>query len=176
MPKALRERLLAKGWSEEEVNKAVSIMNSENAHIHHAKFVRHYSPVVYWMALIISIIGNLIISVMLIPVFLAFTEIKTLIVVVGVIALAFGGFFTFLLHELEHINQKHHVMAGIIIPVIAVINIYVIVNLSNALDTNVLQLGVQQNPLLMALIYVIGFVLPYVIYKIVDLARRWRHY
>jgi hypothetical protein len=169
MPRSLRQRLTDKGWSEEEVNKALTIMGSENAPEHKKHFVKSYSPIIYWMALLISIIGNLLVSVILIPVFLWITELTTLIFVVGFIALVFGGFFTFLLHELEHINQKHHVMAGLFIPAIAVINVYIIVTLSNILDARILKLGVQQNPLLMAIVYVIGFIIPYVVYKIIDL-------
>ena len=67
MPKSLRHRLLEKGWSEQEIEKTMSLMYSEEKREKQAGFVKATHPIIYWVGLVVAIIGNLLLSVTLIP-------------------------------------------------------------------------------------------------------------
>ncbi|MBW2999066.1 chloride channel protein [Candidatus Woesearchaeota archaeon] len=170
MAKTLQEKLLEKGWHEEEVAEAVKILGSEEAKKKNIIFYQQMSPITYWTMLIVAIIGNLIISMVLIPFLIVLPNFK-LYVIIGVIGFAFGALFNLLLRSIENIDYKHHIVAGIFIPAIAVVNIYVITTLANSLSFSI-EKGLirttlfHQNPILVSLIYVGAFVLPYVIFEI----------
>ncbi len=161
----LRERLFEKGWSEEEVNKALEIIQSEEKIKKHAKFRQQISPILYWSVLLVAVIVNLFASVVLIPFLITIKDKFILFFMIGVIGIVFGLFFNLLFKELEILDYKHYVIAGIFIPVFALINVYIVVNISNTLD-KVLNLSIQQDPIKVSFIYVAAFVLPYALVSI----------
>lgn len=167
MPIPIEQRLAEKGWSKDEINKAASILHGKEdpGQIY---FQKQMNPVVYWLTLIIAIVANMVISVVLIPFMLAIESAYTLYLVVGLLALAFGFFFNLLLTDIEQVDPKHHVIAGIFIPALAVINIMIVINVTSVLDKVLLGAQFAHNSIMIAAVYVIAFIAPYIISKLID--------
>ncbi|MBN2421292.1 hypothetical protein JXB27_03370 [Candidatus Woesearchaeota archaeon] len=167
MPIPIEQRLAEKGWSSEEINKAASILHGKED-AGQIYFSKQMNPIVYWLTLIISIIANMVVSVVLIPFMLAVQSATTLYSIIALLALSFGFFFNLLLTDIEHVDPRHHVIAGIFIPALAVINIFIVINVTNVLDKMFFGAQFKQNAIIIALVYVIAFIAPYLITRIID--------
>ena len=167
MPVPIEQRLAQKGWTKAEILKASSILHGKEdpGQIY---FQKQMNPVVYWLTLIVSIIANMVVSVVLIPFLLVIKDVSTLYGIVAVLALAFGFFFNLLLTDIEHVDPRHHVIAGIFIPALAIINIIIVVNVTSAIDQVLFGAQFQQNSLAIAIIYVVAFIAPYIVNKSID--------
>jgi hypothetical protein len=62
-------------------------------------------------------------------------------------------------------QAKHHVFLSIIIPIIAVVNVFVIVLYSNSFMES-LNIQNPQNPFFVGLVYAIFFMIPYIAYNV----------
>jgi len=169
MPKTLEEKLREKGWSEEEIQHALSIMHSDDGKGRRIMFVRKMNPILYWTALIVAIIGNFIISIALIPILLVLSNYQ-LYLVIAVLAVSFGAMFNLLIHTIEYVDPTHHIIAGIFIPSVALITIFIMVNIATKIG-NVIQNPIHENPFIIGLFYVFFFMIPYSITKVIDIRR-----
>lgn len=149
----LQERLKQRGWSDAEVARVSNVFGKKEPK--RGKFV-------YWFALVIAIVGNGILSVVLVPFLLVLSSIA-LYAIIAVIGLAFGSLFNLLLRDIEAADQKQHVIAWIFIPALAVINIYVMTDMANYLIKLLKLSNTLQDPFLVSIIYVFSFSLPYLI-------------
>ncbi len=167
MPVPIEQRLAEKGWSKDEIFKAASILHGSEdpGKIY---FQKQMNPAVYWMTLIIAIVANMIISVVLIPFLLAVENAVTLYMIIGLLALAFGFFFNLLLTDIENVDPKHHVIAGIFIPALALINIIIVINVTSVLDKVLLGEQFRHSALIIAVVYVAAFIAPYLVAKLID--------
>lgn len=167
MPVPIEQRLAEKGWSKAEILKAGSILHGKEdpGKIY---FQKQMNPVVYWLTLIVAIVATMVISVVLIPFMLAIESAASLYLVVGLLALAFGFFFNLLLTDIEHVDPKHHVIAGVFIPALAVINIIIVINVTSVLDKVLLGESFAHNALIIAVVYVVAFIAPYLVGKVID--------
>jgi|ETNmetMinimDraft_2_1059921.scaffolds.fasta_scaffold67716_1 hypothetical protein len=123
------------------------------------------NKVVYWGALLVAIVGNLIVSVVLIPFLLVLSKIQLYMIIV-VIGMAFGALFNMLLKDIEEMDRKHHVIAGIFIPALAIINVFIMTRLANYLTIIIGVNNVPHNPIVISIIYVTSFSFPYIISKV----------
>lgn len=163
MPVPLENRLRKRGWEEYEIQGAVNTLYSKDSQEKHKLYRQASSPILYWAGLLVLIIGNLFFAVVLVPVLIFLTSIQ-LYVVVGVMAVTFGLMFDFIIRDIEHVDEKHHIVAGVFIPAIALITIVVMVNLANGFATR-LDVDVHQSVILVSAFYVLMFSLPYLIMK-----------
>ncbi|MBI5397895.1 hypothetical protein HZB03_00385 [Candidatus Woesearchaeota archaeon] len=173
MPKSLRQKLIEKGWQEEDINRTLDILFSEDKQEKHARYAHFSSPIIYWAGLLVAIIGNLLISVVFIP-FLMILNSVQLYIIMGSMGAIFGAMFNLLLRDIEHVDAKHHVMAGVFIPSIALITVFVMVTLANTFNA-IIKSPVQHNPYVISVIYVLAFSAPYAWYKWNDLREEKRH-
>jgi hypothetical protein len=167
MPKSLRHRLLEKGWSEDEIERTMSMLYSGDKQEKHAGFARATHPVIYWVGLFIAIIGNLLLSVTLIP-FLMILSTTQLYVILGIIGVVFGSMFSHIITDIEHVDQAHHIMAGVFIPSIALITVYIMVNVANRFN-EIIKNPNPHNAVILSVVYLICFSAPYFTYKIRDI-------
>jgi len=161
--KNLIDRLEKKGWSRKDIDKAVEI-------IHNAKQLktpenRFLEKRVYWILLVLIIAANFAISVALIPVFMALKG-AFLYFVIIILGIVFGLLFELVIRSIEHLEKKHHVFLAILIPAVALANVFAVARISNNL-TSALSLANFQNPLAVGLVYAASFVLPYISYRFV---------
>ncbi|MFH2028212.1 MAG: hypothetical protein ABIJ08_03675 [Nanoarchaeota archaeon] len=160
----LYQRLKAKGWSSEDIQKAMRIINK--AKEKKPRRIQILDAMIYWFVLIIAIVGNLIISIALVPFLLEFHSFF-LYVIIAILALVFGFFFDLLIRDIESLEQKHVIIAGLFIPALALINIFYIAQFSNYVSVT-LNLNNAHNPFLVSLVYVTAFSSPYAAYRIVN--------
>ena len=170
MPKSLRERLLEKGWTEDEIENTQAILFSRDIREKHVSFQKTSHPILYWASLIVAIIGNFLLSVTLIP-FLMILGSAQVYMILGLVGVVFGAMFNLVLKDLEHIDDTHHVVAGIFIPAMALITIYLMASVANRFN-EIIQNPNPHNALVLSLIYLFCFSAPYAFYKVKDL---WYH-
>jgi len=167
MPIPIEKRLEEKGWSKDEILKAAEILHGKEAQ-GKIYFQKEMNPIVYWLTLILAIVANMVISVVLVPFLLAVESALTLYSIVALLALAFGFFFKLLLNDIENIDPQHHVIAGIFIPALAIINIIIVINVTSVIDKVLFGVQFTQNAIAITVVYVFAFIAPYLVSKIVD--------
>jgi len=152
--------LSRRGWGRAEVSKAADIL----AHAEAVKnpSMRFLEQAAFWIALLIAIVGNFIVSVVLVPFMLLLDGIG-LYTTVFIIGVAFGTLFNVLIDYIEHLGQGQHILAGAFIPALALINIYIITRLSNTLEILMQLPTAAHSPAGISATYVIAFVLPYLL-------------
>jgi len=144
-------------WSSKEAKRISSLLVKKTQ-------VNKMNKIVYWISLLVLVICNLAISLFLIP-FLLIMEQNFVYIIVSVLGLIFGLLFNFLIHNIEDLEHKHHVTAMILVPLLAIINLYIVVTVSNNID-KIIKIDIQHNPLLIAGFYVLFFVIPYFITEV----------
>ena len=156
----LTQRLKQKGWTDEDIYKAVAIIEkgkqkkTSKSHI--------FDTIMYWLVLLVALIANFIISIILIPFLVAMhgVSLYTIIIIIG---FAFGAFFDLLIRDIEKIQDKDIIIAGIFLPLLALINVILMVNFSNNLQKVMGLSNIQHNPVIVSIAYVSAFILPYII-------------
>lgn len=157
----LTERLRKKGWSLEEIENALGIIGSEEKKKKHFIFKKSSNRVLYWMSILFLVVINILISAVLIPLLIVLKGFYLYLVVI-LIALVLGLVFNFLIIDIENLERKHHLFAAFFIPLIAIINLFLIVDVANKLSI-LLKINTHNNPLIISMIYVIVFLLPYLV-------------
>lgn len=159
----LVRRLEKKGWKKKEIINAVDIIKKAK----HSKTTGNLflERRIYWILLIIIIAANFAISVALIPVLVVLKG-MFLYIVLMLLGIVFGLLFELVIRSIEHLEKKHHLLLAVLIPLIALANAFVISNVSNNLMST-LSLANLHNSLVVALVYSVSFVLPYIVYRFV---------
>ena len=159
MKKETIKRLKRKGWSEEDIRKTQKIIEERMLHDKSRSLI-FSNKVVFWAVIFVIILGNFIISMLFIPFLLLLNKIALDITII-VIGLAFGALFNLVVVDIRYIEKKHHLIAGLTIPVLAFINLSFMVKATNALN-EVLRLSTaRENPITISIIYVIAFMIPF---------------
>src|SRR3989338_4234439 len=95
-------------WTKSEVERAVRILKeSEDKK---PKGIKILDKSVYWIVLIVVVLGNMAVSIMLIPILLALRSFM-LYLVIAVLGISFGFLFDMLIRDMN-LDKKHHVIAG----------------------------------------------------------------
>jgi hypothetical protein len=150
-----RTALQQKGWSDGDIRKAEAIL--ERSTIHDQKM----SKLIFWSAMLVIIIGNIAVSFALIP-FLGVFPPLVLYGTIGTLGLLIGFVYNFLIHDIAHLQRKHHIIAGILVPVVAVMNILLMLVIS----AQYLPPDVPHNPVITSGVFVIPFLIPYVVSRL----------
>jgi len=156
----MRKNLYLKGWSEEEVKYAEKVIRKAEKKKH--PHVKKLETCLYWFTLIIGIIGTLLISLILIPVLLI-NSTAWGYVLTGVFAFLLGALIILIVKDLEWLEHHHHLLISLLIPIIAIFNLFIVVNRINLLSHS-LGLNNFHNPTLIGATYFICFILPYALF------------
>ena len=159
MHKHKKIELKEKGWSDEEINKAEKILEKEK------EYDAHFSRIVFWSALIVIIFSNIIVSLGLIP-FLIVLNAWVLYTIIILLAGSIGFLYNLLITDIGHLKKKHHILAGITIPLIAIANLIGMVLVSNKFIRDLKVQNVQHNPWIIAILFAIVLIIPYIIGRI----------
>ncbi len=154
-----KEGLFKKGWTAEEIKKAEAILDKTEPH--HIFF----SKITFWSALVVIIFANLLVSLVLIPFLIVLNQwilYFTIIILAGVI----GFLYNFLILDLGYLEKKHHLLAGIIVPLLALANIVIMVLVSNRFIADLKIRTPLHNPWLIGLVFALAFITPYLIARI----------
>lgn len=162
--------LKRKGWSKEDISKAEKIIN-ERVKKDKSGTLPYANRSVFWTMFFVIIIGNIIISILMIP-FLLVLNLPFLDFIIIVLGLSFGFLFNFLITDIRHITFKHHLIAGIIIPLVAIVNFFFMTTIANNLNDYLEVSNIRQNPYTISIIYMVAFILPYLFFRIVEYLKK----
>jgi len=162
MSEQLKHNLKRKGWHEDDINKVLDILYSEEKSKKHEYYKREMNKIVYWSSLLVLAIANLVIAIVLIPILIVFTSSFALYTIIIVTAFFFGILVNILITDVEHIERKHHLFAFVFIPVIGLITFIISVSIANSVSA-MLEMNLEHNPIVVGLVYVVVFIIPYVI-------------
>lgn len=154
----LIEKLKAKGWSNKEIISTIRILNDSSESKNRSTIA--LDAAVYWIALILMIIGSVVLSIVMIPTFIALSAFALYLIII-VISYAFGTMFSILINEIEAIQGKR-IVAQLFIPALALINMYYITRVTNMFSI-AMNIKNNHNPFLMSIIYAFFFIAPYFI-------------
>jgi len=172
MALTLQERLKQKGWPDQDINYALKILKKTEGEKRTDAFGLHLAPITYWIALVITIIGNIVIALAFIPVLFYFSGLF-LYVMIASFGLTFGTLYNFIINHMDSLEQKNNVIiAGVFIPAIAIITTGIMVVISNDISTK-LRID-SQDPILISVDYVLAFIAPYLLQKIIDTIQSYR--
>ena len=159
----LIDNLRKKGWAQDEIDRVAKII--QEAPEKKSPRLIFLDKTVYWTGLVLAIIGNFVVSVVLIP-FLILMRSFYLYLALMFMGVLFGWIFSILLIDIESIQTGQKVMAWVFIPAIGVINIYVMTNLSNFIATLMeIESGIHVASMV-SIVYVAAFMFPYSITKL----------
>ena len=156
--RSLEKSLAAKGWAKKDIAKAMKIIEQAKKNKHPK--IKLLDKAVYWLSLLTAIIGNLIISIALVP-FLLESNNARLYIIVIILGISFGLLFELLIRKIENLTARHHIFLGTVIPILAILNFAVVLNKMESF----IGISAKQNPLVIGIIYSISFMLPYMIYQ-----------
>jgi hypothetical protein len=159
----LEEKIQKKKWSQKEKQEAINILHS--AEKEKTPLIKFFDVISYWVALLIAIAGNFIVSVVIVPILMTLSGIP-LYFTLFFVGISFGALIYTVIQMVETINPKKNFISGLFIIALAAINIYIITGLTNKLE---LQMGITtnvQDPVLISVFYVVGYIIPYVFFLI----------
>jgi len=119
---------------------------------------------VYWTSLVLLALFNLVAVFFLIP-FLMFFADPFISVMVGGIGLLFGFLFNLLIMGIEHMKKRHTITAGFFIPILAILDIMLILSITETINTMLVR-PVTYNVSLVVVVFITTFVAPY-LYSVV---------
>ncbi len=157
---SLQDRLSKKGWSEKEISKAIAILDS--AQEKKSAKTKFLDELLVWVSLFVAVAGNFVLSVVIVP-FLIIMSGFSLYAAIFCFGSAFGMLFTIILRNMERLEAKMHVIAGLFIPVIGLINMYIITRMSNKLIVLLELKTVEHDAILVSMVYIFAFIFPYLL-------------
>ena len=157
--------LKKKGLSEEEIRRVSSVF--DEAHSKKSPAILLIDKIVYWAGLFLAIVGNFVISVLLIP-FLILLKSFYLYLALLFLGIIFGWVFSILIADIEAVKSGQRIVAWVFIPAIALINVYVMANISNHIAALMeLTSGIHAASMV-SVVYVMAFMFPYGMARILE--------
>ena len=155
----LEDKIKKKKWPKKDIDKTITILRKAKL----IKKKKNFDKIIYWSILFVAIIGNLIISITLVPFLLALNSYQLYLIVIT-LGLSFGFLFNILIIDIENLEKKHYIIAGIFIPSLAIINIAYMTMFSNYLIGIMHLHNITHNPVSIGIAYAVSFVVPLFIY------------
>ena len=146
--------------------KAIDVLTSAHMKKKHVFYAKENQRVFYLISLFLLFISSFIVSFLLIPFILLFESFSVYAIVL-LSGLVFGFIFSFMILDLQHLERKHHVFMGILVPAIAVANIYFIISLTKRIADFFL-ISLKHDFIVVSSFYLIGFILPYLFFGLVQ--------
>ncbi len=157
---ASKKRLSEKGWKKEDLMYVDHLMKKDNKKHHHIK--QHLSHVTFWTLMLGVVVINVIMAVFVIPLIIL---LQGPLVYVAAIFFGFlmGIFFKFLMLELEGLEEEHHTIILLLVPVMGFIDIMII---NALLDWLSVLFTVAYNYDIAVWLFMICFLTPYILYHV----------
>ncbi len=156
----LKERLRMRRWEAPHIRRAIQALHREPSLYH-----QRINGLIIFISVVGIILGNLLLSLLLIPLMLSLSGIFLYVIII-VLGAIIGFMFEMLTRSIQTLEHHHHVLLSISIPLLSLLT-----TISIALYANDLALqsgiGHPQNPYLIALIYALSFLAPYAYCKFI---------
>ncbi|PIN77173.1 hypothetical protein COV16_07100 [Candidatus Woesearchaeota archaeon CG10_big_fil_rev_8_21_14_0_10_34_8] len=134
----------------------------EQQHIIEQK-MQHF---VSWTAMLLLIFINFLGAILLVPFLLFFEGISQYLIIV-LFGVGFGLIFNLMIHSIEHLGDKHHIIAGVIVPIFALLDIIILFGILEK-AVKKLEIIISYNYTLIVVIFICAFLIPYLF----DIIRR----
>ncbi len=116
-----------------------------------------------WIMLFLAVLGNFVVSVVLVPLLLILKG-WLLYLVLFLIGSSFGWAFSFILSSVQKI-RKPLIILPVFIPSLALINVGIFAVLSNRLISLLHLSTPPHNPFIVGASYVLGYIIPYLLLR-----------
>ena len=116
---------------------------------------------VSWTGILLLIFTNFLGALLLVP-FLLFFQGSAQYLIIIVFGICFGLLFNLMIHSIEHVEDKHHIIAGVAVPVFALLDVVgLFAILQNAVKT--FDMTITYNYTLIVVVFVCAFLIPYIV-------------
>lgn len=111
--------------------------------------------------ILLLIVINILGALLLIP-FLLFFEGFAEYAIIAVFAVCFGMLFNLMIHSIEQLGDKHHIIAGIVVPFFGLLDIIILFTLLEkiAKTLNIVQ---TTHYTFIVVLFVVAFIIPYIV-------------
>ena len=147
--------LQEKGWKEAEIKHAEAVLERDD------RRDLYLMKIVFWSALLVIVFANLIVALLLIP-FLIVLEGWSLYLIVVILGVMVGFLYNFLITDIGHLQKRHHLLAGIIVPLLALSNMVITIIISNRFITD-LKISQPHHSIIIGIVFAAAFILPYLL-------------
>ncbi|MDO8480662.1 MAG: hypothetical protein Q7S65_02475 [Nanoarchaeota archaeon] len=147
-------------WDTKEVEKAAKIFAA--AEKKKSVTLLLLDETVHWLLLLVALLGNFIISGFLVLAGDLMGEFFYL--VAFVLGTAFGLLVEMPLRDLEKLDKHKHFLSRVLLPLLALVNIYLIVGMKRVAEATLGPLSF--NGLMVGIVYGVAFLVPHVMYHL----------
>lgn len=155
----MHQRLREKGWTQSEIEDTINNLEDPAKQKKHLGMKQEIHKAIYWLVLLVLTLGNFFVSLALVPFLLVLSPTQITLVVI-VLGLVLGAMFSNLIWSIEHIEAAHHLVAAIFIPTVAIINIFIMAQVSFSIAERIGAQGTG-NPYVVSIVYAVAFLIPY---------------
>ena len=163
--KYLRETLKKKGWQEREIRETMKDLERVSEHD------VHFSKVVFYSALLLIVFANVMMAFALMFISILISPLLLYLLVI-VLALVMGFLYNYLILDVGHVGKEHHILALITIPLIAFINVVIMVLVGNSLIKSLEIVNVPHNPWLVGVVFSVFLLFPSLIEKLSGMRKK----
>ena len=150
------------------------VLESSDLKAKHMKFTQENQRIFYSIALVVLVIASMICSMILVPMIVFLRPIVAYIIVL-IVGTVFGFIFSYLLLDLKHLEKHHHHVIGVVVPITALFNIYVMVALAKRI-TDFIPVVLDFDPMIVAALYLLGIMIPYTMLGFMDYFKTRKQY
>ena len=144
-------------WNEAEVKKAARIIM--DAHKKKSPLIKVLDELVHWMVLLTIVLGNLIISGVIVFLSGLLTQFYLYLIVI-LFALSFGLMVEIPIGDIEKLSRHKHLITRIMLPVIAMVNILILLGVKSTMEYY-LKIDFNINAILAGAIYGFFLIVPH---------------
>jgi len=156
-------RLRAKGWTDEEIQKAHVILDRAEGKKHLA--YRFLEKAVFWGLLFLTLVSVFVTSIVIIPLLLVLPD-SVILIVLALFGLIFGSLFTLVISDIEWLERRHHLVTAALLALVALSNVLLIDGRARSI------VGDRHHTLILGLVFALVLVAPYLFHTGLEV-RRW---
>ena len=152
-----QKRLSKKGWSKKELQYSVNLLKNTSNKQKHKTMQKELHHLGFYIMLIVIILGSFILSMYSIPILVLFNSsyIYLVVIVLGLLA---GLFFTFIINEMNYLEKKHHFILLLVLIIVILLNAIIMLGISHDISE---QFSLVYDLDVAILLFGIAFLAPY---------------
>ena len=155
----LKGNLAKKGWSQPEIYRAMRALHRGSEQ------EKYFTQVLFFSTILLVLFSNIfvMVGVLFLAIIMPAWFIMCLMAIFGIII---GIVYDYLVRDIAHVEKHHHYIAASVIPLVVVMNSFIIVYASQGISKD-LGLAVNQDPVLTSIIFVVFLLVPTVVRRFV---------
>lgn len=144
-------------WSEEDIRRAALIIL--DAEKNKSLLVKILDEIIHWIILLVILLGNVLIAGFMV-IISGLVSPAFFYIILILFAVSFGLLIEFPLRDIKKLDKTKHFLSRLMLPVLAFVNIYILVGMRNALEY-FLGREVELNAYSAGIVYGIFFLMPH---------------